>query len=521
MKSSNKKYEILSAYLDGELSDVEVKELEDKIKFSKELREKLEELKRIKKLTVSSVKRLPEAPYFETRLAVNLNHKGVVWEKFRKWIPAFSFTALAVVLMIFLKFNPDAIDRLVEQQKTNLAGFYQENLKPLFYASDLSNEDVFNFAFTRQLPLNKSNGQYLKLGYDPSGKEFFEIKTSEDSSNANNLEKFAAKLKLNSRQRQQVDSILDSYAEDLQSQVLVNDKNTVAINPNLWNYNKAIVADIMSFARDANREEFNKIVPAGYFAYDNPDVRTIVNKMKASGDNKYIFFTPDTIFTQNYEFDAKKFKDEMAKSREEMKQGMEEAKRSLQNMKINLKLDSSLTRLKSDPAWGKNFKVYIDSNICRVHLSKLDIPDIQLPDFDSLSAQVEEAMKNIPPIIIDFPGEKGVKSYSFKYEYGDSSASPVRVQIPNVDSILKSVGIFQGDSVMFNGKGHNFFPDSLASMFRMYDDSLMYFNKGEFKKEMKQLQKEMERMREEMKRLRIEIHQDTIRKEESGSGVEI
>ncbi len=521
MKSLNTKYEILSAYIDGELSSAEAKELEEKIKFSKELREKLEELRQIKKLTVSSVKRLPEAPYFETRLAANLNHKGRVRDKLRGWTPAIGFTALAVVLMIFLKFNPGVIDRLVEEQKTNLAGFYQENLKPLFYASDLSNEDVFNFAFTRQLPLDKSNGQYLKLGSDSSGKEFFEIKTSEDSNNGNNLEKFVSRLKLNSRQRQQVDSILESYAEDLQTQVLVNDKNTVAINPNLWNYNKAIVADIMSFARDANKVEFNKIIPAGYFAYDNPDVRTIVNKVKDNKDNKYIFFTPDTIFSENYEFDNKKFKEEMAKAKEEMKKGMKEAENSMKNLKINLKLDSSLVRLKSDPAWGKNFKVYIDSNICRVHISKLDIPDIHFPDFDSISAQVEEAMRNIPPIIIDMPGGNGVKGYSFKYEFGDSSGSPVRVRIPNVDSILKSVGIFQGDSLMFNGKGNGFFPDSLASMFKMSGDSLMYFNKGEFKKEMKQLQKEMEKVREEMKKLRIEIHQDTIRKEATGSGVEI
>ncbi len=521
MKNYNTKYEILSAYIDGELSAAEEKKLEDKIRLSKELQEKLEELRRIKKLTVSAVKRLPEAPYFETRLAANLNNKRKGWDKFRRWIPALSFSALAIVLMVFLKFNPGIIDRLVEEQKTNLAGFYQENLKPLFYASNLSNEDVFNFAFTKQLPLDKTNGQYLKLGYDPSGKEFFEIKTAENESPADNLERFASKLKLNSRQRQQVDSILESYAEDLQSQVLVNDKNTVAINPNLWNYNKAIIADIMSFARDANREEFNKIVPAGYFTHDNPDLRTIVNKVKDTRDNKYIFFTPDTIFTESYEFDKKKFKDEMAIAKEEMKKGMEEAKKSMRNLKINLKLDSSLIRLKNDPAWGKNFKVYIDSNICRVQISKLDIPDTQLPDFDIISAQVEEAMRNIPPIIIDIPGEKGVKSYSFDYEYSDSSKQPIRVRIPDVDSILKSMGLFQGDSLMFNGKGTHVLPDSLASIFRIFDDSLMNFNKGEFKEQMKQLQKEMEKMKEEMKKLRIEIHQDTIKKEKTDSGVEL
>jgi anti-sigma factor RsiW len=166
MKKINTKYEILSAYLDGELSPGEAKKLEERIKFSKELQDKLNELRKIKQLTASSFEKLPEAPYFETRLAAGLHSKSLFYERFRRWIPAISFTALAILLMVFLKFHPGALDRLVEQQKVNLAGFYQENLRPLFFASDLSNEDVFNFAFSKQLPLDKSNGQYLKLGYD-------------------------------------------------------------------------------------------------------------------------------------------------------------------------------------------------------------------------------------------------------------------------------------------------------------------------------------------------------------------
>ena len=51
---------------------------------------------------------------------------------------------------------------------------------------------------------------------------------------------------------------------DMQEQVLVNENNTVAISPKLWNYNKAIFADVMAFAKDANNEQFTKIVPAGF-----------------------------------------------------------------------------------------------------------------------------------------------------------------------------------------------------------------------------------------------------------------
>lgn len=521
MKKENTKYEKLSAYLDDELSSHDVKEIEEELKFSKELQDKLNELKRIKQLTVSSVRRIPEAPYFETRLAANLNSRGGYFEKLRKWIPALTFTALSAILMVFLKLNPGALNELVEQQKTNLAGFYQENLKPLFFASDLSNEDIFNFAFSRQLPLDKSNGQYLRLGYEPDGKQFFEIKTAGITESVNNLNKFVSTLKLNNHQRQQVDSILSSYADDLQSQVLVNDKNTVAINPNLWNYNKAIVADIMSFAKNANEKQFNKIIPAGYFNYNSPEVATIVKMVKNTKDNKYIFFTPDTIFTEPYEFDREKFKKEMDIGKQEMKKGLQEVMKNLKELKINLNLDSSLAKLKNDTSWNKNFAVYFDSNLCRVHLSKIDIPDIPMPDFDVISKQVEEALKNIPPILIEIPDGKNGKSYSFKYEYRDSSSTPIKVRIPNVDSILKSMGLFDGDSLLYNGKGKNFVPDSLASIYKLFGDSLMFFHKDEFKQEMKQLQKEMNRMREEMKRLRIEIHQDTLQRHEIKTSIEI
>ena len=48
MKTFYKKFEMLSAYLDDELSDIERKQLEEELKFSKELQEKLAELKRLK-----------------------------------------------------------------------------------------------------------------------------------------------------------------------------------------------------------------------------------------------------------------------------------------------------------------------------------------------------------------------------------------------------------------------------------------------------------------------------------------
>ena len=216
--AKNINYEKLSAYLDGELPLEEKNKFEEELALSSDLQKKLSELKKLKQLTASSIKPLSESPYFETRLFASLKEHKTSFLSLKKLSPIVGFLVLTLAVMIFLKYNPQIIENLVEQQKSNLAGFYKQNLKPLLYAANLSNEDVFNFAFNHQLPLDKTNSQYLQLGYDTTGNGFFEIKTRNIASNVNNLDKFIRALNLNSQQKEKVDSILQNYAEELQSQ---------------------------------------------------------------------------------------------------------------------------------------------------------------------------------------------------------------------------------------------------------------------------------------------------------------
>ena len=95
----------------------------------------------------------------------SLNQNPASNLKLTKWIPAAALLFLTIGLMILLKFNPNFINHLVEEQKSNIAGFYKQNLKPLLYAANLTNEDIFNFAVHQQLPLDSTNQQMLKLGY--------------------------------------------------------------------------------------------------------------------------------------------------------------------------------------------------------------------------------------------------------------------------------------------------------------------------------------------------------------------
>ncbi len=510
----DKDIEILSAYLDGELSPEEINQVEDKLGYTPELREKLAGLKKLRELTRFSIKRIPEAPYFETRFFAYLEDKPYR-HKLRKWSPLIGFTALTLIVMLLLKFNPDFIENVFEEQKLNLAGFYKENLKPLLFAADLSNEDIFNFAFYNQLPLDNTKTQYIQLGQDKSGDEYFEINTAGLSSNGDNFKKFIETLSLNIEQKEQFDSIMSTYAEALQSQILVNDKNTVAISPNLWNYQKAIAADILAFAK-ASSKGVADAIPV-LFKVKSPMVEQVVHKVKTKKDNEYIFFTPDTLFIDSFAFNKEDFKKEMQLAKDQMKKSVEEMKKHQKDMKelnlVKLELDNSIKKFKNSPRVDKNINIFVDSNICRVHIDKIEIPDIEFPDMDSLEAIINEATNQVKAFSFKFDipkTEKNLHKFDFKIQVDDSIESfHLDIPVPNVDSILNEnlnnlEGFnfnmpFTGDSMM-----------NWLNLFR-YEDSISSGNPGNFEFRMKEFEEQMEKFQEEMEKLKKQIQKDSVK----------
>jgi anti-sigma factor RsiW len=178
LKKDLQNLELLSAYLDDELTQSEKAEVEKLLANSLEMQKKLEDLKKVKQLG-NRVKKIPESPFFETRLMAAIEGQKNETSGIKRWMPASALAIVTIVIMVVLKFNPGLIDKMWEDQKVAIAGFYKENLQPVLLAANLSNEDVFNFAFNNELPLDNTRKQYLLLGYDDSGKEFFEIRSSD------------------------------------------------------------------------------------------------------------------------------------------------------------------------------------------------------------------------------------------------------------------------------------------------------------------------------------------------------
>ena len=105
--------------------------------------------------------------------------------KAKQLIPIVGLILLTIALIVF--FKNKSIYKIVDEQKHSLVDFYTQNLKPLLVRSAITKEDVYNFAMNNELPLDKSNRQYLKLGDMSAGNKYFEFVKSPSSEIDNNL----------------------------------------------------------------------------------------------------------------------------------------------------------------------------------------------------------------------------------------------------------------------------------------------------------------------------------------------
>lgn len=498
---NNKRYDIemLSAYLDGELSSKEKIYIEEKIKSSLELQRKLNELKKLKTITSEAKPALAESYYFETRLMASLNSSGGKADKIKKWIPVFTFTSLAIALIFVLSLNPSFLINIIEQQKGNLADFYKSNLKPLLYAANLTSEDIFNFALYEELPLDPSNTQTLKLSYDQTGKEFFEIRQNSKKKEKNNLQNFIAALELNESEQKQMDSLLNIYSEKISTQVLVSDKNAIAINPNIWNLRKAVLADILSFARKHGNENFQKIAPIGKIPSIDKNI-VWLEKVKTTSPKDFIICTADTVFSAELNVDMSQLNNEMKKFAEEMEKTTVE--KNKQQLVFRFKIDSSLAELKDKVKSDKNFKVFVHDNGVQVHLQEIDIPEVDLPNFDSIASIISEATRNFTVVSINSPNLPEVpERRNFVIKKESSFNTSLRNREVNIDSVIEE----NNKRIEINNKkrqsSNKIYNDSSANEVKAIVDSLIIKQNEELKRQIEQLRKEIEKFRQDLQNL--------------------
>jgi|WetSurMetagenome_2_1015567.scaffolds.fasta_scaffold86498_2 hypothetical protein len=419
----------------------------------------------------------------------NENNRGFNF-KAKQWIPVSGLILLTIALIIFFKHK--SLNVIVDEQKHNIVEFYTQNLKPLLIKSAITNEDVYNFAINNELPLDKTNKQYLKLNDGSSENKYFEFIKSTKSEAENNLNDFKKSIRLNEVEKQKVDSILESYQDELRKQILINDNNTIAINPNLWNLNKAIKTDLLMYASKTNNEKFKKYFPDYYAFYKDPSLYKFVKKAKETKDSNYIFVTPDSIFSSFYKLDQKKLDKEIA----ELNKKAHEWEK---NYKVRIAFQNEMFKQQIDKS-KRQYAVHIDSNFCRIQIPDVVIPPINIPELSNVNIDLNKVLKIANDFKLKILTKKGKKINSNdedEYELPDSPETPneyeLNVAIPELNGIIKST-VAASLGIVKSLKIPNVNLDSIMETVNIeLSDSLGKFDEKALRKQMEELKEKLEK----------------------------
>jgi len=331
----------------------------------------------------------------------NKSNSGL--SKVKKYIPFILLILLTIALMFFFKYKKRDISRMIEASKNNLLTLAQ-NLKPLLFQTNITDEDVFNFALYQSLPLDKEKNKVLVISNDGSNNNVYEIKPASYNTSTNNYEIFAKYLGLNETQRKEADSILSSYKKEIYSSVLVNDKNTVAVNPKLVELQQAALADILSFAQKVNAAKTHDLFPQTYKFYKNDKVANMIVSAKETPQNEYILITPDTVARTHFTWNQEKFNRNMS----ELEKNQNINPPQIPDINFQFNIAQGKEGKNDLPTSESDYSYKIDSNLFKVVIP-IETMNLQKMIADSIRIKLNEVAKKMKKISWNVPNTRITK----------------------------------------------------------------------------------------------------------------
>lgn len=228
---------------------------------------------------------------------------------FTEFAKKYSFyigVGLLTILLVVI-FRGKKLNQYLKEGTHGLASLFTQDLKPLIFTNEITNEDVFNFAMFNSLPINKKENKLLFVNRGSDGKNSISIQTTEFKDNTENYKNFVKYLELNPRQKEQLDSLLSHYKAKLYSTILTNDKNTIAVNQNIPFIHSLIAADIMHFAQKVNHKKAEKIYAEGADALESIDIAKLEESLSnETQPQDYFLHNNDSMYTVTMSADMPK-----------------------------------------------------------------------------------------------------------------------------------------------------------------------------------------------------------------------
>ena len=398
--------------------------------------------------------------------------------------------------MFYFKENRGDFGEIVNKSKDDLLALYTENLQPLLFGTDITNEDVFNFALYQTLPIDKQQKKVLRIS-ESNDRTFYEVIPSTYKSDTENYENFAKYMSFDETQKSQLDSILESYQSELAEAVLRDEKNTVAVSPRLAGLQKAILTDIAAFSREVNKPKLSALLGGKDVAFlDSPKAFNLVNEIKSDTSKNYLIIAGDTAFTSKLEFNNKELQNrisELSKKLGVVKGG---------ETKIKVTASASEKNWNIPPVLPKKFKSAASDTGFTFSYTMPDFIeggyDFDREAFDSLKLSLNTLKEELNNLSFNFDFDSLNKSLKFDLQAieGDTNLHNVNFEFnfKNLGEIINKSfeGATKGemDESYWEEFGREI--DSLANQMVKYKKDSLKIN-DELRKKLEELKKKKEK----------------------------
>lgn len=222
----------------------------------------------------------------------------------KKWSNIIGLALLTIGLMIVFKQNSVHVDHI----ENKLLKFYTNNLQPLFVKTEITNEDIFNFAIYQNLPIDKNQNKVLEISTLDKNEVNFQVKNAFINKDTKNYQKFIEHFQLTSLQQKGLDSILSSYKNNVYASILTNDKQVVAVDPKIVLLRESLIYDISSYLENQHVKNLNEFENLYQTQNVSPELQKLFVEAKSNSEkqikNSYLFFAKDSVYKLNVEFNS-------------------------------------------------------------------------------------------------------------------------------------------------------------------------------------------------------------------------
>jgi len=206
--------------------------------------------------------------------------------KKRKYFEIIILIVLTVFLLIVFKESKKGLFS-IEDKTSALMTKYTSGLMPLNERSELSKEDIVNFALYGNIPIDRKNEKVLIINSDSLGDNRFIITKMKINNKTNNYGALLSKLNLSSDQKSKIDTLLSVSQHKLYRSILLNENESFAINSNVVQLQKDLSDKINLMLIENSRKNdlaVSKAVEDGI---------KVVNELKSA--RNFVFVNPDTV----------------------------------------------------------------------------------------------------------------------------------------------------------------------------------------------------------------------------------